>query len=250
MDKHIIDIAFDFTSDSPHYWENFWENNHGLGGGSCDPDAWSPTLKKYHKILWSRELPNGQVMQLDDNVGKDYLRWNNFRFGSDSILASFRYEKYRNIIEAVEKDIPDYKKYMEDFLHRAYTIGGMIIFPKRQGGVNQSRGCNSFIKDRWDLTLECIRLYYLGEESPLYSVLEKDRDYFELFVDFRGYIDFFFLQDCVTDDYQEVIPWLGNELKFEYFPLPKSVDEYKKWISNELEFVEKRNKRIQQLINI
>jgi len=29
----MIDVGFDFTSDSPGYWDKFWENNDGLGGG-------------------------------------------------------------------------------------------------------------------------------------------------------------------------------------------------------------------------
>lgn len=36
-----IDINFDFTTDTPHYWEDF------KSGKSCkDPDIWSPTLRK------------------------------------------------------------------------------------------------------------------------------------------------------------------------------------------------------------
>ena len=34
----MIDVGFDFTSDSPGYWDRFWENNDGLGGGGSDPD--------------------------------------------------------------------------------------------------------------------------------------------------------------------------------------------------------------------
>ena len=34
-----IDVGFDFTSDSPGYWDRFWENNDGLGGGGSDPDS-------------------------------------------------------------------------------------------------------------------------------------------------------------------------------------------------------------------
>ena len=35
----MIDVGFDFTSDSPGYWDKFWENNDGLGGGGSDPDV-------------------------------------------------------------------------------------------------------------------------------------------------------------------------------------------------------------------
>lgn len=28
----VIDTTFDFTSDSPHFWDRFWESNSGMGG--------------------------------------------------------------------------------------------------------------------------------------------------------------------------------------------------------------------------
>ena len=100
--------------------------------------------------------------------------------------------------------MPDYKAYYEEFIRGAYTIGGAIIFPKHRGSMNQNRGTNKLISDRWDLTMECIRRYYAGEDSPLSDTLERDRYFFDLFVDFKGYTEFFFLQDCVSEDYSEV----------------------------------------------
>jgi len=45
MDTHSrIDITFDFRSDTPGYPKK-------------DPDALSPTLRRYHKLLWSKPLP-------------------------------------------------------------------------------------------------------------------------------------------------------------------------------------------------
>lgn len=239
-----IDVSFDFTTDTPDYWTGFWDRNNGLGAGGNDPDALSKTLKKYHQILWSKELPNGEYMDLSMGTGSKYLTWKDFRFGSDSITASFRYNKYREMIGQVKQACPDYKSYMENYIHSSYTIGGSIIFPKRMGGINQSRGCNPFIKDRWDLSLECIRRYYLGEESPLYDVLLKDKSFFSLFVDFKGYVDFFYLQDCVSPDYSTVKMWLGEPV-FTDCPLPQTVDSYFSWIENNLAFVKKRNQRIQ-----
>ena len=78
----MIDVIFDFTSDSFDYCKNFWENNEGLGAGNSDPDSSSPTLQECHRLLWSKELPNGQNMNLEKRVGSNYLTWNGFRFGS------------------------------------------------------------------------------------------------------------------------------------------------------------------------
>ena len=246
-EENRIDVTFDFTSDSSRYWDDFWNRNNGLGAGGSDPDASSKTLQKYHQYLWSRPLPNGETMQLSRGSGACYLTWRDFRFGSDSIIASFRYERYRKMLEQVMRVVPNYKEFIEDFLHRTYTVGGMIIFPKRMGGINQSRGCNPFIKDRWDLTLECIRKYYIGEESPLFDVLLKDKSFFDLFVDFKGYVDFFFLQDCVSEDCESVDFWLGNG-EFSNNPLPRTVAEYLMWINKEVRFVELRNNRIKKFL--
>lgn len=239
----MIDVNFDFTTDTPGYWENFWKDECGIGGGANDPDASSKTLQSYHSLLWSKQLPNGQYMKLSKGNGYNYLTWDRFRFGSDSILASFRYVKYRRMLDEVRKAIPNYKIFIENFLRSSYTIGGSIIFPKGDS-LNRARGCNPLIKDRWDLTLECIRRYYNNEKSPLYDVLLKNKDFFDLFVDFKGYVDFFFLQDCVTSDYNAVIKWIDND-NFMENPLPKSVDDYILWINKQLEFLKKRNKRIE-----
>lgn len=242
-DVDYIDTFFDFTSDSPHYWDSFWVNYNGLGKGGSDPDSASRTLQSYHRLLWGKQLPNGRCMELNCGSGSKYLTWEEFRFGSDSITTSFRYERYRNMLEQIKASRPDYCSFIEDFLRKVYTIGGMIIFPKRRGGINQMRGLNPYIKDRWDLTLECIRRYYQNEKSPLYNTLLKEKAFFDLFGDFRGYIEFFYLQDCVSEDYQTVDFWIGNG-EFNINPLPKTVGEYFKWIENQIEFVEKRNKRI------
>ena len=248
MAKEIIDVNFDFTTDSPGYWDGFWERKGGLGAGACDPDACSPTLKRYHQMIWSKELPNGDFFDLELRKGLDYLSWRNMFFGSDSILASFRYWDYRDMIDAVAHHLPDYKAFMEDFLHRAYTIGGTIIFPKHVGSMNQRRGTNSLIRDRWDLTMECIRRYYNGEASPLSDVMEQDCEFYDLFIDFKGYVDFFYLQDCVTEDYKQVRFWLGDG-SFTNKPLPQTVEEYLNYIAAELDFLEKRNIRVKAALN-
>lgn len=238
-----IDVNFDFTTDTPRFWDNFWENNGGLGAGTSDPDMHSKTLQRYHQLLWTKELPNGEFMDLKAGSGSKYLTWNGFRFGSDSITASFRYRGYKYMIEQVEDSITNYPAFVEDYLRKSYTIGGSIIFPKWHGGMNQSRGCNHQIRDRWDLTLECIRRHYCGEESPLSETLDKDMEFYNLFVDFKGYVKFFHLQDCVSSNYDKVNFWIG-EGDFSENPLPQTVDEYLQWIERNLEFVGARNIRI------
>ncbi len=238
-----IDVNYDFRKDIKTSISDPWQDEILGPRGGPDPDSKSKTLQKYHQILWSRLLPNGQTMSLTTGEGPTYLTWNSFRFGSDSITTSFRYEKYRHLLEKVSSIIPDYKNFMDNFLEKGYSIGGFIIFPKTHS-INAFRGLNSNVKDRWDLTLECIRRYYKNEDSPLFSVLKKNKEFFDLFVDFKGYVDFFYLQDCVTDNYSKVIFWIGDgDMSKE--PLPSSPDEYITWINKQLEFIEKRKNRIQ-----
>ena len=60
--------------------------------------------------------------------------------------------------------------------------------------------------------MECIRRQYLGETSPLAEVLSRYGDFFALFEDFEGYVDFFLLQDLVSDGLSSVrffMPYAG-----------------------------------------
>jgi hypothetical protein len=246
MTKKEININFDFTSDTPRYWDNFWQNNYGLGAGTTDPDSESKTLQEYHRIIYSKKLPNGKQLELQKGIDSyHYLTWENFRFGSDSIIASFRYHRYKWMLQQIEASLPNYKEYIVTYLRKSYTLGGEIIFPKRMWGINQTRGWKKLISDRFDLTLECIRRFYKKKPSLLTETIEKDINFFNLFIDFKGYVDFFFLQDLVTSDYEKVNLWLENE-DFKLSPLPQTVDEYLCFISKELEFVKKRNSRIEK----
>ena len=241
-----IDVNFDFTSDTPHYWDGFWEYNDGLGGSCYDPDRYSPMLRKYQQLLWSKPLPNGEIMELEDGRSKFYLKWKDIAMSSDSIIASFRYRRKRKLMEEVAEAVGDYRGYMEQYLRKAYTIGGEIIFPTTTYSVNSLRGREPIISDRWDLSMECIRRYYKGEESPLSMCFRApiNKAFFDLFVDFKGYVDFFFLQDCVSEDYEKVIYWMDTPNAFVGDPLPMDVDTYFKYINAEMEFLRKRNERI------
>jgi hypothetical protein len=146
----------------------------------------------------------------------------------------------------VIKQIP--KTEQDAFNTAGYTIGGMMIFPANQVGrkmtINGQRGCHPRIKDRFDLTVECIRRHYCNEPSPLSSTLERYADFFALFRDFRGYVDFFLLQDLVTDDCSAVRFFLPFNDGFVKWPLPKTVGAYKEYMQRALHFIQARNSRI------
>lgn len=133
-----------------------------------------------------------------------------------------------------------------------WTIGSEIIFPSElRGGtqtINRARGQHRKIADRFDLTLECIARWYRGEDSPLVSVFDRYRDFFEWFSDFKGYVDFFLLQDFVNDEYQVKILTDFND--FQTSPLPKSVDQYTAYLQDLTELLTLRAKRIEQHVKL
>ena len=136
---------------------------------------------------------------------------------------------------------------VSDFAALCRTIGGYIIFPCKKVDnkmtINGSRGLNKSIKDRFDLTLECIRLHYCKESSPLSDTFNRYTDFFNLFINFKGYVDFFLLQDLVNHDYNSIKFWIPFK-SFDDSPMPKSIDEYRIFKENLMSFIISRNNRI------
>lgn len=234
MSNESINVRFDFRWDTPP---------------GKDPDSKSPTLRRYHEILWSKPLPNGKVFNLDGHSDKGYLYHNSelgeFVLTSDTVLPTYsKHKRYSHIINQIPQE------QIEFFDTIIYTIGGMMIFPgKKVDGkmtINGARGYNPKILDRFDLTLECIRRYYLGEESPLYNDLARYHQFFSLFKNFKGYVDFFLLQDLVTDDYSEVQFFVPFD-DFKGSPRPDRVEGYMTFKEKTIAFVNNRNTRIANL---
>jgi hypothetical protein len=106
-----------------------------------------------------------------------------------------------------------------------------------------------------DLTLECIRLGYADtfdwERSPLGPTLERYWDFFKLFGDFAGYVEFWMLQDLVTGDGKRVRFLMEGDLPEGWDfatrnPLPESVAAYDEYLRNAQDFVLKRNDRMSE----
>jgi hypothetical protein len=221
--------------------------DHRLDSKGEDPDTHSPTLKYQHQLLWSKPLPDGTVFQLEQEDGK-YLKHEShhglFHISSDTISHSLR--KQVKMLPLIEQ-IPSGQ--LDAFQAAGSVIGARIIFPgNRIDGhttINQRRGMHNKINDRFDLTLECIRLHYLGEPHPLDDVLARYSDFFKLFRDFKNYVEFFFLQDLVSEDTGKMEFFLRHEPSFSLSPKPDSVDSYYLYMENSIKFVKARNERIQ-----
>lgn len=241
-----FDPRFDFRTDS--------------GGG--DPDAASPTLRAYHKLLWDKPLPNGTQFTLDyEPERSEYLvhdsHLGRFSLASDTCVpgwSNWKRERIADIVREVSREE------LIDFDTLTYQMGAMLLFPRNGPGeargqsMNQERGTNGFIVDRLDLTLECIRLFYQDKAepgsvaiNPLADAINRWSDFFDLFGDFKGYTDFFLLQDLLTADGAAVDLFLPND-GFPWWPFPADVDEYAEYRRRALVFVEARNRRMEDWV--
>lgn len=250
MSENInIDVDFSFTDDTS-FWDMF--NANGSSRKCPDPDSYSPTLRSYHQKLWSKKLPNGYVMELTEDVDS-YLIWKDFHFGADSIVNMYFHDKRGNnsltdeikqyLCDNANEDgtkFNDFTSFYKDYLKKSYTIGGSIIFPKTNS-INVARGTS--LKDRFDLTLECIRLYYLGKENRLFDTLKANKPFFDLFENFEGYVKFFYLDDLVTDNYS-AIKYFNSCTDIYDAKYPSSAEDWLALYKNQLAFVKNRNNRI------
>jgi hypothetical protein len=229
-----IDTSFDFRADTPP---------------GKDPDTFSPTLGRYHKLLWSKPLPNGASFDLIDCRPPVYLHHSSelgeFWLSSDAVIHTYtRWASMRPIIEQLSAADN------EAFYAIAYTIGAMMVWPANKVDgkltINSARGFNRKISDRFDLTVECVRRYYLGVNSPLEPTLARYPEFFALFVDFHGFVEFFLLQDIVTDDYSSVKFFMPFD-DFKPPAVPGDVPTYVAYRRSSIDFVEARNLRIAQV---
>ena len=228
----MIDTTFNFYSDS--------------NGG--DPDSKSPTLRKYHKLLWSKILPSGHHLELRDDKNDAYLYHESelglFAFGSDAITHSYKHHiRKKWLTDQIPSEV-------NELFDIGSTIGAYIIYPYNRidgkQNINQARGTNSRIDDRFDLTLECIRRFYLEKKSPLYETLVRYKAFFDLFDDFIGYVQFFLLNDLVEESLS-----IKFYLPFDDFKNPPSfsdVEQYLFYKDNVVRFIKSRNDRIDNYV--
>jgi len=227
----MIDTAFDAYSDTP---------------AGRDPDSHSPTLRRYHQMLWSKPLPDGSQFTLSTEHPKAYLHHKSprgeFLLSSDGIGHTYRYVK---AMASIIEEIP--KEELDQFFSICSTVGAYVIFPSQKidgrPTINGARGLHWQIRDRFDLTLECIRRYYRDEESPLSATLARYSAFFELFGSFVGYADFFLFQDLVSND-GRAINFFTPFQDFDSRPLWDTVEDYQLYKKRLIAFIAARNNRI------
>jgi len=225
--KDNIEVGYDFRLDT-----------------KCgDPDTDSLKLYNFHSLLWNQKVANNKTLNLqvlNKNYGRLILKTNlTDNLSSDRMFPHF-IGKYNGKLDSWLSDSDK-----EKLQYKVRTIGGHIVFPAhRKNGftINQARGVNRKISDRFDLTLECIKRFYQNEESPLSSTLCRYSEFFRVFENFENYIEFFMLQDFIKCNGE-----INYALPFDDFnrsALPKSKKEYGDYMNITVELIDKRNKRI------
>jgi hypothetical protein len=224
--------------------------DHRLDSNGKDSDTHSATLKLQHQLLWSKPLPDGTLFDLQLESAKYLMHQSHlgsFHLSSDTISHSLRAQKRMKwLIEQIAEEELDHFQYMSS------VVGSKLLFPGNriagQSTINAARGFNSKINDRFDLTLECIRLHYLGQTSPLSEPLRRYSAFFSLFIDFSSYVQFFLLQDLVNKNCTQVRFFLPHDGSFNSSPRPNSLESYMTYKANTVVFINARNQRMSQWV--
>ena len=235
--------------------------------GDNDPDSHSPRLQSYHQRLWSHRPLKGRtdgrtlILQpegsglLDSGLGENFFGFDEGLFlKSDRAMATWWNWADTQALredEALVARILASNPVLDN-------MGGILMWPGRKVDgptLNQERGVGqkARIADRLDLTLECIRLAYQGvfewEANPLGPALARYWDFFLLFGDFDGYVEFWMLQDLLAPDGEHVSFLMGPDVDGSWdfasrSPLPASREDYDEYLRNAQAFVLKRNDRM------
>ncbi|WP_369046691.1 DUF6994 family protein [Sinomonas sp. P10A9] len=244
--RRVFDVFFDYKTDRP-------------ARSRPDADRDSPRLRSDHELLWTKKLNsgvhfaptapsarrNGYLIYTDTSEARHW-------YGSDAITSSYTgWSRPTSLAGAIASLNEDERS---RYLNPPYTIGSAMIWPVRKKDrptINTARGfgpSGRLIGDRMDLTLECIRRHYSGEQdSPLAGVLGAYADFFELFDGFTEFVDYFHLQDLVTPDYNAVRFYLPFD-NFERSGAPVTRDEYVTYREATLEFIAARARRMAEWV--
>lgn len=187
-----------------------------------DPDMKSRKLIKdlSDKFLNNKKTPSGKIIKVIDicRTTDTKKRWyakiqvysadnrylSTYGIASDYIGASVNWALTAGV---QSKDILEH-------LYQSRRLCGHIIFPTwyfnfsekswelyPEGiSVNMAKGGEKGYYDRIDYTLFAIREWYCNRNSKLFSVIEKNRDWFELFCTFEKFVEYFHLQGLLDDN--------------------------------------------------
>lgn len=239
----VFDTTLDYKTDKP-------------SGNRPDADRDSLILRADHELLWTKDLLSGDTFApkapavrrkgylIFTDPHSEEMHW----YGSDAITNSYTgWLRPKTLVNAVAGLTEDQRA---RYLNPPYTIGSAMIWPVRKRDpytMNRAR-VRRQIGDRMDLTLECIRRHYAGEQwSPLASVIKTYEDFFARFQDFAEFVDFFHFQDLVSPGYDEVRFFLPLD-NFGRHGAPATTQEYVSYRERVLEFIAARGSRMAEWV--
>ena len=170
-----------------------------------DPDGKSKELyddlielyqTKFNRIGYRLEYNNFDVLVKNEEY--------TFSVSSDFIGSSRAHAKSVGISDV------DVGKYLKE----SRVLGGHVLFPKtlwingtieytgKGGTINTARGGEKGFCDRFDCTLQDIKLFYSSQNSKLEKYYNKYNEWLYLFKSFKGFIDFFSLNDFCNPNYE------------------------------------------------
>lgn len=201
------------------FWDEAKSYNYKKGNIKTDCDAKSVRLyEQMMEWLNGRTLPNGNTLNLEYK-GKFSLMSGNISLTGDNMFTRFC-GRVPQLTESLEKKKGvNWESYQQQIIRSGWQIGGEIVFPCHRNSLNGMRGLNRKIMDRFDLTLECIKNYYEGKGSPLSWVIEADRERFEQFVSFSGFL-VLLISFCLTTGLMNNIKSLTSWGPEKFFPKP------------------------------
>lgn len=244
----VLDLTFDYDSDhdATKPRKQRW-----------DADNDSPRLRLDHELLWTKELRSGvRFAPSAPRARRDgYLIWTDATgvqhwYGSDAITHSYTSWDSPPALAAAKAGLTETQR--AEFLAPRYTLASSSIWPVKSSAprsMNQARcfgPARRTIADRIDLTLECVRRYYLGHSSDGYlsETIRAYSEFFDLFQDgFEEFVEFFHFQPLVTPDGIRSLLDAGellNDYTFDKEATPSSTQEYVTYRQNTLAFVAAR----------
>ncbi|MBO6288788.1 MAG: hypothetical protein J6N45_00490 [Alphaproteobacteria bacterium] len=288
--EEFIKLCFadDSGKNGHKFWENFaklrvdvWEkdcpkiyNYKNSYDALPDPDVNSYNLYEAHIRVWNIQHKKFNIKDIKRNgrcrceiITED----EQVILGSDSIMSIYWHRTYGNMPEIMKKisqTKSNYKEFIKEYLKKANTIGGFILFPRHANSINQRRGRKPF-DDRFDLALECIRRSFMNESfssyNPLFNISAEDKDFFRMFGEgkagFEKYAEFFCLNGSWVEN-GKVLNLLYNdenkdktgrnaktldEWDFSQEPLPNSA-EWWTFYRNIMNRLDARNEQIKEVI--
>lgn len=173
-----------------------------------------------------------------------------------------------------DKDPDAVAEFLANYVYTTRTLGGSFLWPETLWkDYNKSRGNGNYIEDRVDLTLLEIKHYfeyrdlddkkkfkYSGDILFRYYDNLDAQTWFGFFDSFEDYVDFFMFNDFVdkdkqTKEYTPINILTGEPFEKDYLNYEKDVlkvleeDKLKEMLERVRDMVEKRTKKMEDLIN-